>query len=85
MAHDQKLFRVSGFAEPASVQDDLVDAVVLVGDVATCRLRLESLAATGLTHIDLAPLPVGGRSIAESAQRVMADLGPAYPAFILSP
>ena len=76
MAHYQKLFRASGFDDPASLADELLDAVVLAGDTAICRSRIEALAGTGLTHLDLAPLPVGGRNIAESAERVMRHLAP---------
>ena len=76
MAHYRKLFRASGFDDPAGLPNELLDAVVLAGDADRCRARLDALAATGLTHIDLAPLPVGGRTVAESAAFVMADLAP---------
>lgn len=76
MAHYQKLFRASGFDDPTELSDDLIDAVVAVGDGPRCSQRIEALAAAGLTHIDLAPLPVDGRTVADVAGEVMAALGP---------
>ncbi len=68
MAHYDRLFRSSGFDDPSSLPDSLVDAVLLVGDEARARARIAELGSLGLTHLDLAPLPVAGRSIAQSAE-----------------
>lgn len=72
MAHYRTMFEASGFTEVDRVPDELIDAVVLAGPAEHCRQRLEALAAVGLTHVDLAPLPVGGRSLAESAAVLFA-------------
>jgi 5,10-methylenetetrahydromethanopterin reductase len=67
MPHYRAMFEASGFEDVASVPDALVDAVVLAGPVGHCRERLAELASVGLTHVDLAPLPVGGRDLPASA------------------
>ena len=72
MAHYAKLFRASGFDDPDALPDALLDAVLLVGDRARARDRIAELASLGLTHLDLAPLPVAGRTIAQSAEVLIA-------------
>lgn len=67
LPHYRSMFEASGFTEVTSVPDALIDAVVLAGPVEHCRQRLADLAAVGLTDVDLAPLPVGGRDLPSSA------------------
>lgn len=67
LPHYRSMFEASGFTEVTSVPDALIDAVVLAGPVEHCRQRLADLAAVGLTDVDLAPLPVGGRDLPASA------------------
>lgn len=76
--HYRKMFNACGFDDvgPDSVTDDLIDAAVLAGSADHCRDRLTGLAATGLTHVDLAPLPVGEEDLASAATRVMEALRP---------
>lgn len=76
MAHYQKMFAASGFDRPTDLDDALVDAVVVAGDGEVCRARVEELRSLGLTDVDLAPLGVGGRTIAESAAMVMETVRP---------
>ena len=67
LPHYRTMFEASGFTDVTSVPDALIDAVVLAGPVEHCRQRLADLAAVGLTDVDLAPLPVGGRDLPASA------------------
>jgi len=73
MPHYRAMFEASGFTDVGSVPDELIDAVVLAGPVEHCRRRLADLAAVGLTHVDLAPLPVGGRALPASAAVLFAE------------
>lgn len=76
--HYRSMFKDSGFDDVAieSVSDGLIDAAVLAGPAEHCRDRLAGLAATGLTHVDLAPLPVGGEDLPAAGARVMEALRP---------
>ena len=67
LPHYRTMFEASGFTDVASVPDGLIDAIVLAGPVQHCRQRLADLAAVGLTDVDLAPLPVGGRDLPAAA------------------
>jgi len=73
------MFAASGFpgAGPDAIADDLLDAIVLAGPADHCRDGLGRLAATGLTHVDLAPLPVGDETLPTAAERVLEALAPA--------
>ncbi|MEZ5411622.1 MAG: LLM class flavin-dependent oxidoreductase [Acidimicrobiales bacterium] len=79
LPHYQAMFEASGFAGagPDNIADGLLDAIVLAGPAEHCRHGLARLAATGLTHVDLAPLPVGDETLPAAAQRVMESLAPA--------
>lgn len=79
LPHYQTMFAASGFAGagPDAIADDLLDAIVLAGPADHCRDGLARLAATGLTHVDLAPLPVGDESLPAAAERVLEELTPA--------
>lgn len=74
LAHYRTMFEASGFTDVGSVSDELIDAVVLAGPIDHCVTRLERLVATGLTHVDLAPLPVGDRDLPASAQLLISHL-----------
>ncbi|MCC6438096.1 MAG: LLM class flavin-dependent oxidoreductase [Acidimicrobiales bacterium] len=78
LAHYRTLFARSGFPVGAdgSLSDELLDAVVALGPADAIRDRLERLAALGLSHVDLAPLPVGGEDLPGAAARLFAALGP---------
>lgn len=76
MDHYRRMFESSGFTDVASVPDSLIDAVVLAGSAERCRQRLGELAEVGLTHIDLAPLPVGDRDLPASFDAVLTALRP---------
>lgn len=52
----------------------LIDAVVLAGTIDHCLERLASLVAAGLTHVDLAPLPVADRDLAAAAMVLIEHL-----------
>lgn len=79
LPHYQSMFAASGFvgAGPDNISDELLDAIVLAGQADHCRDGLARLAATGLTHVDLAPLPVGDETLPAAAERVLAALAPA--------
>ncbi len=74
LAHYRTMFEASGFTDVGSVPDELIDAVVLAGPIDHCMERLERLVASGLTHVDLAPLPVGDRDLPASAQLLISHL-----------
>ncbi len=79
LPHYQAMFEASGFAGagPDNITDGLLDAIVLAGPADHCREGLARLAATGLTHVDLAPLPVGDERLPAAAERVLEALAPA--------
>lgn len=79
LPHYQAMFAASGFAGagPDNITDALLDAIVLAGPAGHCRQGIERLAATGLTHVDLAPLPVGDETLPTAAERVLEALAPA--------
>ncbi len=74
LAHYRTMFEASGFTDVGSVPDELIDAVVLAGPIEHCAERLECLVATGLTHVDLAPLPVADRDLPASARLLIEHL-----------
>ncbi len=76
--HYRSMFAASGVDEvgPEAISDELIDAAVLAGSAEHCRARLARLAQTGLTHIDLAPLPLGEESLSAAAASVMQALSP---------
>ncbi len=76
--HYRTMFAASGDDEvgPHSISDELIDAAVLAGSAEHCRARLTRLAKTGLTHIDLAPLPLGEEGLPVAAATVMEALSP---------
>lgn len=78
LAHYRTMFARSGFpvGDDGVPGDDLLDAVVALGPANAIRDRLARLAARGLTHVDLAPLPVGDEDLPGAAARVFAELGP---------
>jgi len=61
----------------AAVSDRLIDAIVLAGPAAHCRARLAELRERGLSHVDLAPLPVGDETLPAAAARCFAAFGSA--------
>lgn len=79
LPHYQTMFEASGFAGagPDSISDDLLDAIVLAGPADHCRDGLNRLAATGLSHVDVAPLPVGDETLDAAAERVLESLASA--------
>lgn len=79
LPHYQTMFAASGFAGagPDNISDALLDAIVLAGPADHCGDGLARLAATGLTHVDLAPLPVGEEALPAAAERVLEALAPA--------
>ncbi|MGE4086331.1 MAG: LLM class flavin-dependent oxidoreductase [Vicinamibacterales bacterium] len=77
LPHYRKLFARSGFpvVEGEELPDGLIDAVVVAGPTSTLRARLDELAGTGLTHVDLAPLPVlDDEDLPAAAARLFAAL-----------
>lgn len=68
---------VAGEVGPDNIPDELIDAVVLAGPAEVCRARMDRLAAAGVTHLDLAPFPVGGEEMAVATARVLDTLRPA--------
>ncbi len=79
LPHYQTMFEASGFtgAGPDNIADDLLDAIVLAGPADHCHDGLARLTATGLTHVDLAPLPVGDETLTAAADRVLGSFTPA--------
>lgn len=55
-----------------AIPDELVDALVVHGDAATCRARIREYVENGLTTPVLAPIPVGGVPL----ERAVRDLAP---------
>lgn len=79
LPHYQTMFEASGFtgAGPDNIADDLLDAIVLAGPADHCRNGLAQLRAAGLTHVDLAPLPVGDETLVAAADRVLGSFAAA--------
>ncbi|MEU6737700.1 LLM class F420-dependent oxidoreductase [Streptosporangium sandarakinum] len=55
-----------------AIPDELVDALVVHGDAATCRARIREYVENGLTTPVLAPIPVGDVPL----ERAVRDLAP---------
>ncbi|MEO3814367.1 LLM class F420-dependent oxidoreductase [Sphaerisporangium sp. B11E5] len=51
-----------------AIPDEVVDALIVHGDAATCRARVREYVASGLTTPVLAPIPVGEVTVPEAVR-----------------
>ncbi|MFF5205140.1 LLM class F420-dependent oxidoreductase [Streptosporangium sp. NPDC000396] len=55
-----------------AIPDEVVDALIVHGDAETCRARIQEYVDSGLNTPVLAPIPIGGVSVAQAVR----DLAP---------